>query len=105
MSDSERRCVTCGVDISDRHQFSRYCALHSQAESGKKVSPRQAIASKCRDCIYDPLDAGNWRQQVHACIATDCPLWPHRPKSSKPLTEQLPALSQLRQGEHNGSAS
>lgn len=42
---------------------------------------RQAINDKCKDCIYDPLDRGNWRQQVEACTCTDCSLWPYRPKS------------------------
>lgn len=43
---------------------------------------RAAINAKCKDCIYDPLSGqGNWRQQVTACTATDCSLWPLRPIS------------------------
>lgn len=33
----------------------------------------------CRDCGYDEYDKGNWRQQVTACTAVNCPLHPVRP--------------------------
>lgn len=50
----------------------------------KKPSLRKAINEKCKDCIYDNLAPGNWRQQVEACTCvTSCPLWNVRPKSSK----------------------
>lgn len=43
---------------------------------------RASINFKCKDCIYDPESGlGNWRQQVGACEAYDCPLWPVRPRS------------------------
>lgn len=46
------------------------------------ISPRQAIAAKCRDCIYDPLSGlGTWRQQVTGCTSPDCALYPFRPLS------------------------
>lgn len=45
------------------------------------MSMRKAINDKCKDCIYDPLAGGNWRQQVEACTCRDCPLYPYRPKS------------------------
>jgi len=46
------------------------------------ISLRDSINGKCRDCIYDPLSGlGNWRQQVEACTAKACPLWPVRPVS------------------------
>lgn len=47
----------------------------------KRPSLRAAINAKCKDCVYDPLGPGNWRQQVTACRITDCPLWPLRPRS------------------------
>ena len=50
---------------------------------------RRAIGAKCRDCIFDPLARGNWRQQVTLCTCTDCALWEHRPVSRKPLPESL----------------
>ena len=43
---------------------------------------RAAVDQKCRDCIYDELSPGRWRQQVAGCEITDCPLWPVRCKST-----------------------
>ena len=48
----------------------------------KRVSLRKAINDKCKDCIYDNLDVGTWRQQVEACTVNGCPLYPARPVSS-----------------------
>jgi hypothetical protein len=45
----------------------------------RPVSPRQAIARKCKDCTYDTEAAGNWRQQTATCPIVDCPLWIFRP--------------------------
>ena len=39
----------------------------------------EAIAAKCRECLYDDQSVGTWRQQVSACPATECALWPVRP--------------------------
>ena len=40
------------------------------------------VNAKCVECIYDPQGgSGTWRQQVEACTATTCPLWPVRPIS------------------------
>ena len=82
-----RLCDTCGVDISHKHRFSRYCDAHTQAKPERKVSPKQAIGLHCKDCIYDELDVGNWKQQVTACEFTKCNLYPFRPISKKPLPE------------------
>jgi hypothetical protein len=35
----------------------------------------------CKDCIYDPVAGGNWRQQVSACTSPECPLFAFRPVS------------------------
>lgn len=43
------------------------------------MSMRQAINSKCKDCIYDEHDIGTWRQQVQRCSEVDCGLYPYRP--------------------------
>jgi hypothetical protein len=51
-------------------------------EPAPKKGMRWAINEKCKDCIYDPLDKGNWRQQVQACTSVDCSLYPYRPVSS-----------------------
>jgi hypothetical protein len=54
----------------------------------KTVSLRKAINEKCKDCIYDNLDTGTWRQQVERCTCvTSCPLWPVRPKSASAKQE------------------
>lgn len=42
---------------------------------------RKAINDKCKECNYDPLDKGNWRQQVQSCTYTDCSLYEYRPIS------------------------
>jgi hypothetical protein len=46
---------------------------------GRAVSPRQAIASKCKDCTYDTEASGNWRQQTATCPVVHCALWTFRP--------------------------
>ena len=45
------------------------------------LTRQKAIEAKCKDCSYDPLDDGTWRQQVERCELTDCALWNYRPKS------------------------
>lgn len=49
--------------------------------SAARPSLRRAINDKCRDCIYDPLAGGAWRQQVESCTCTDCPLYQVRPRT------------------------
>lgn len=46
------------------------------------MSRQKAINDKCKDCIYDPLAPGNWRQQTGACTIKSCSLWPYRPVST-----------------------
>lgn len=48
----------------------------------KRPGLRKAVNEKCKDCIYDPLAGGKWRQQVDACTDTACPLWPVRPRAT-----------------------
>ena len=43
------------------------------------ASLKQAIADKCKDCTYDPLAGGTWREQVEMCNIRSCALWPVRP--------------------------
>ena len=45
------------------------------------ASLKKAIELKCKDCIYDELDTGSWRQQVENCTDAPCPLWEVRPKT------------------------
>jgi len=51
---------------------------------GRAISPRQAIASKCKDCTYDTEAAGSWRQQTATCPVVHCALWAFRPLQGKP---------------------
>ena len=51
------------------------------------MTRQKAIEAKCRDCIYDPLDDGAWRQQVERCEITDCALYPYRPKSRSKMPD------------------
>lgn len=44
-----------------------------------RISLRQSVNRKCRECIYDPLSRGAWREQVAACISAHCALHPVRP--------------------------
>ena len=44
-----------------------------------KLTRQQAINAKCRECSFDELDVGTWRQQIERCEITDCGLWPYRP--------------------------
>jgi len=54
-----------------------------------KVSLRKAINDKCKECIYDPEDRGNWRQQVQGCTSPKCPLFAVRPISSVETPPEL----------------
>jgi hypothetical protein len=55
----------------------RRCSIRS-----RPISPRQAIARKCKDCTHDSDAVGNWRQQTATCPIVDCPLWMFRPLHS-----------------------
>jgi hypothetical protein len=48
----------------------------------RRLGLRAAIDAKCRDCIYDPVAPGTWREQVAQCSAIGCRLWPVRPEPS-----------------------
>ena len=45
------------------------------------MTRQQAIEAKCKDCTYDELDDGTWRQQVERCELIECSLWEYRPIS------------------------
>ena len=73
------------------------------------MSIRKAINEKCKDCIYDPLAGGTWREQTQACIDTTCALHPYRPLSAKgriPTGRPQPeALRLARERKRNASAN
>ena len=43
------------------------------------ASLKKCIEEKCKDCTYDPLAGGTWREQVEQCNIRTCALWPVRP--------------------------
>lgn len=47
------------------------------------MSLRKAVNAKCRECTYDPLDVGSSAQQIACCVASQCPLHPVRPVSTR----------------------
>ena len=49
----------------------------------KKPGLRKAVDNHCKNCIYDELEPGTWRQQVEQCTATICDLYPFRPRPIK----------------------
>jgi hypothetical protein len=49
------------------------------------MSLRKAADQNCKNCVYDDLAAGTWRQQVTLCSVKNCALWPHRPKTTNPI--------------------
>ena len=53
--------------------------MKTQKELTKRLTRKQAINANCKDCIYDPVSAGTWRQQVAACPVTTCALYDWRP--------------------------
>ena len=57
------------------------------------LTRQKAIEAKCKDCTYDPLDDGTWRQQVERCDITDCALWNYRPKSRSKLPNITDSVS------------
>ena len=53
------------------------------------MSLREGINAMCRDCTFDPLDAGGPSHQIAACICSDCPLHPVRPVTCTQLPTRL----------------
>ena len=51
------------------------------------MTRQQAIEAKCKDCIYDELDHGTWRQQVERWELIECSLWEYRPKSRSKMPD------------------
>lgn len=48
-----------------------------------KTILKKAIDNMCKECTYDNLDRGTWRQQVAACTIHACPLHAVRPVNEK----------------------
>lgn len=43
------------------------------------ASLKKCIEEYCKECIYDDLVPGTWRDQVEACTSVKCPLYEVRP--------------------------
>jgi len=50
------------------------------------ASLKKCIEQKCKDCTYDQLAPGTWREQVELCTVRACALWPVRPMSIATIT-------------------
>ena len=44
-----------------------------------KLTRQQAIDANCKDCNYDDLDVGTWRDQIERCSSPQCPFYEYRP--------------------------
>lgn len=44
-----------------------------------RPSLRKAVNAQCRECLYDPVQRGAWREQIAACASANCSLHPVRP--------------------------
>ena len=42
----------------------------------------RAVDLNCKNCIYDPLAGGTWREQVERCTVKTCAMFFFRPTSS-----------------------
>ncbi len=63
-----------------------------------------AIAAKCKECIYDPDEDGTWRQQVKACAIESCALHLYRPMPYKPRSHAVqPEYKTIRDAVRVGS--
>lgn len=49
------------------------------------ASLKKCIEDKCKDCTYDPLAGGTWREQVEQCRVKSCPLYAVRPVTTATL--------------------
>ena len=53
------------------------------------MSLRKAINQNCKDCVYDEIATGTWRQQASLCSVKSCALYEVRPKSTRPILESV----------------
>lgn len=68
-------------------------------------SRKRAIEQHCKECIYDQKGGtGTWREQTQNCTATQCALWPFRPKPTKTLGSAEKSLSVREEGEFTTTA-
>ena len=64
------------------------------------MSLRKAIDQNCKNCAYDEIAAGTWRQQVTLCSVKSCALYDVRPKSTHPIPESVLSYYGVSLGEY-----
>ena len=56
-----------------------------------KLNCQQAIDAMCKECIYDPISIGIFKQtlnqQIEDCTSPECPLYEYRPLTGKTKEE------------------
>ena len=52
------------------------------------MSLRKSVNEMCKQCIYDKLDTGTWREQVEKCGCEACPLYEVRPLTMATVNKQ-----------------
>lgn len=55
----------------------------------------KAIEAFCKGCLYDPLAAGTWKEQVGSCVSANCPLHAFRPLPRQ-VIDQRETVAELR---------
>ena len=70
---------------------------------GQIMNRKAAIDAKCKECIYDPVQArGSWRKQVAYCTSIDCPLYEVRPMPGVSTKLEVKTLRAREKGQFRG---
>lgn len=72
--------------------------MNKKTRCERKGVLRRSIDNHCKQCVYDPLNGGTWREQVTLCTVSVCSLHPVRP-----LSENAVVLLDGDFGRHKGS--
>ena len=64
------------------------------------MSLRKCINEKCRDCIYDSIVPGTWRQQTTLCPAINCSFHEVRPVTESEIPVAVLDYYQVSEGEY-----
>lgn len=77
------------LNKNDRLRIRNKLANTEPGKPHPKATLRFLINMHCKDCIYDPLAAGTWRQQVALCAVYSCPMWEVRPMPTGPIPKSV----------------
>ena len=75
--------ITIGEEIVGKATYKDKLIAKLVAKPGL----RSKVDANCIDCIYDPAEKGNWRQQVADCSCFMCPMHTVRAKSKGVVNE------------------